>query len=529
MKVPEPLLCPDCRLQRRYAWRNEKVFYFRKCDITGKEIFSVYSPESPYKVCNNEAWYSDKWNAMDYGKDFDFSRPFFEQFAELMQVVPLRALVVDFLQNCEFVNECGRSKNCYLTIETDSSEDCMYSYRLFYSKTSSDCLEVDRSERCYECIDCNKCFQLYYSQQCEQCRDSAFLFDCRSCNNCFGCVGLRQKQYYMFNKQLSQEEYESRMKDFDFSDRQHLETARIQFEQLKLRHPRKALIGEQNENVSGNYINESKDCIDCYDIRQCRDCKYCEIVREANDCMDYLCWGQGAERIYNCQCCGYNAKNLRFCSNCWEGVYNLTYCYQCAISTNNCFGCIGLQKAEYCILNKQYSKEEYEKLVPKIIEHMKNLGEWGEFFPPSISPFSYNETLAQDRFPLTKQEVLKSEWKWQDNLPSTKGKETITFDQVPDHIDDVPDTICDEVLACQASGENYRITKQELLYYKQMRISIPHFNFFQRHRSRVAMRNPKKLWKRECNKCEKDIDTSYSHDRPEIVYCEECYHKEVYG
>jgi len=31
---------------------------------------------------------------------------------------------------------------------------------------------------------------------------------------------------------------------------------------------------------------------------------------------------------------------------------------------------------KYCILNKQYSKEEYEELVPKIIEHMQKTGEW---------------------------------------------------------------------------------------------------------------------------------------------------------
>jgi hypothetical protein len=52
-------------------------------------------------------------------------------------------------------------------------------------------------------------------------------------------------------------------------------------------------------------------------------------------------------------------------------------------------------------LNKQYTKEEYEKLLPKIIAHMKKTGEWGEFFPISISPFNYEETPAMDYYPLT--------------------------------------------------------------------------------------------------------------------------------
>ena len=84
MKVVEPTLCPDCGLQRRYAWRNEFTFYFRKCDLTGREMLSIYPPDCPYKVYHHEAWFSDKWNALDYGRDFDFSRPFFEQFLEVL-------------------------------------------------------------------------------------------------------------------------------------------------------------------------------------------------------------------------------------------------------------------------------------------------------------------------------------------------------------------------------------------------------------------------------------------------------------
>jgi len=64
-----------------------------------------------------------------------------------------------------------------------------------------------------------------------------------------------------------------------------------------------------------------------------------------------------------------------------------------------------LNTAKYCILNKQYTKEEYEKLMPKIIEYMEKTEEWGEFFPASLSPFGYNETIAMEYFPLTREEV----------------------------------------------------------------------------------------------------------------------------
>jgi len=45
---------------------------------------------------------------------------------------------------------------------------------------------------------------------------------------------------------------------------------------------------------------------------------------------------------------------------------NLIYC-MFSFFSNNCFGCIGIKNKEYCILNKQYTKAEYDTLLPKII------------------------------------------------------------------------------------------------------------------------------------------------------------------
>ena len=90
---------------------------------------------------------------------------------------------------------------------------------------------------------------------------------------------------------------------------------------------------------------------------------------------------------------------------CW-GVKNGIYQNECD-NTAHCFLCVGIDRKSYCILNKQYTKEEYEELVPRIIEKMMADGEWGEFFPASMSPFGYNETVVQEYFPLSREEVLK--------------------------------------------------------------------------------------------------------------------------
>ena len=65
----------------------------------------------------------------------------------------------------------------------------------------------------------------------------------------------------------------------------------------------------------------------------------------------------------------------------------------------------------------QYSKEDYEHLMPKIVEHMRKTGEWGEHFNPGLSYMGYNETVAQEQIPLTKEQATEGGWIWHDDLP----------------------------------------------------------------------------------------------------------------
>src|SRR3989339_1000927 len=63
--IPAPSLCPDCRQQKKLAWRNERNLYHRQCDLTGKNILSSASKDKKYPVYDREIWWSDKWNALD--------------------------------------------------------------------------------------------------------------------------------------------------------------------------------------------------------------------------------------------------------------------------------------------------------------------------------------------------------------------------------------------------------------------------------------------------------------------------------
>jgi hypothetical protein len=182
-----------------------------------------------------------------------------------------------------------------------------------------------------------------------------------------------------------------------------------------------------------------------------------------------------------------------------------------------------LHKHQYCILNKQYTKEEYEALVPKIIEHMRSTGEWGEFFPVTLSDYGYNQSIAAEFFPLTEEEVRSRGWHWhQEPTPPPAATHAL-----PDDIADVTDDICDAVLTCKESGKQYKIVKQELAFYRNMGVPVPELSPDQRHKNRMKLRRPWKLWDRNCMNCQKAIKTPYEPGKPEIIYCEECYLQSV--
>lgn len=128
--INEPTFCPDCRQQRRLTFNNEMKLYHRKCDFSGEQMVSTYSPDKSYKVYANTVWWSDKWDPFIYGKSFDFNRPFFDQFDELLQNVPHPALWNNFLldENSRYTNYGGNNKNCYLIFHADKNSDCYYGY-----------------------------------------------------------------------------------------------------------------------------------------------------------------------------------------------------------------------------------------------------------------------------------------------------------------------------------------------------------------------------------------------------------------
>ncbi len=538
--VPSPTLCPFCRMIRRLSYRKERFLHNRNCDISGKQIISAYPKISPinrptkmFPVYDVDEWWSDKWDPLAYGRDFDFSKPFFEQFFELQSDVPRMAVIQQKpIENSRYCNAASRLKNCYLTFSTNQCEDCYYGSWVNLCKNCIDSLSVQNCDFCYDCIYCRYCYECFFCQDSKNCSNSWFLKNCIACKDCFMCVNLNQKQYCIFNKQYSKDEYFKKLKEFDLGSRKSITQAKETFKKMCENSFAKYYIGTSIENSTGNYLKNTKNCHECFELDDCEDCSHSQTLNKAKNAMDHSYWGENSELTYECQACGYDLFNLKFCNLCWTNCSNLTYCDNC-FSSQNCFGCIGLKKQTYCIFNKKYSKEEYEKLVPKIIEYMKQDGSWGEFFPEKYSPFAYNESLAYEHLNLTKEEALSRGWQWinRDEEYDYQGPKI----EIPDNISEIeydesqPDLapITKQILTCTDCGKLYKIIPQELAFYKRYGIPVPNKCADSRHFDRIALRNPRKLWDRNCDNCKKNLKTSYSPERKEHILCEECYFKEV--
>ena len=267
MGVPLPTLCPEERRRRRMVQENARHLYHRTCDATGKKIISLHSSDKKYPVYEKEYWWSDAWDARDYGQDFDFSRPFFEQWQELHEKVPKMSLLVDGNENSEYVNQSGWDKNCYLCFCTDHSENCLYCQDAYHSHDVCDSLLAYSSELCYEIIASRGCYQCFFLQNCENCSDSWFLKNCIGCSYCFGCINLRNKRYYFNNEKCTKDEYLQKIQSLFLEKESFLSHIKNGFFHFAQQHPHKHMEGVGNEKVTGNIVSYSKNARECFESR----------------------------------------------------------------------------------------------------------------------------------------------------------------------------------------------------------------------------------------------------------------------
>ncbi len=548
VKVPPPTFCPECRMIQILYWRNQRVLYKRKCSLTGDTIVSIYDENVKFPVYKNDAWKSDAWDPYSYEKEYDFSKSFFSQFIDLFNAVPRIAITHNgVVVNSDYANSIFDSKNIYLASSVLNSEDVQYSSTIDYCKRILDGDNLTKCEECYETLNSQQCFNCTYIVDSKSCMDSDYLFDCVNCQSCLLCTNQRNKSYMIMNKQHSKEEYLKLKNDININSYSTRLNLFSQFIKLKNDSIHKYNRNRACVNVVGDTTDSSKNCTNVFMAYESENVKNGIRVVKSKDSQDIFGIGPNASFIYQGLTCSLGTVNTQFSVNIISS-HNVLYSNYCS-NSHDLFGCVGLKNASYCILNKQYSKQDYHDLVKKITKHMQdfpyldkrgNKFQYGDFFPDELSPFAYNETVAFEYRPTTQFEAVSKGYTWKEREKS-KYNPTVGSNQLDDSI--ISEDITSAIISCEINSplcsNSFRINEMELLFYKKHNLPLPRMCPMCRLHKRQEIQYPFKLFQRICmcekenhnnhaGKCEVEFETSYAPERPEIVYCEKCYQQEVY-
>lgn len=527
--IPTPKKCPSCRLIEATCFLNDNVLYKRECDMTWKPMIWVYSEDKKMTVYSSEAWFSDKWEPMDYWMDYDYERWFFEQFAELFERVPKINYWSLNSENSDY-SLWINLKNCYILLIWGECENCCYCERVVNCKDCIDCWDTKNSSLCYECVWCNDCYKCFFCEELENCQECYFSANLINCNNCIFCNNLSNKSYCIENKQYSKDQFEKISNEIYSKLWNHSELIILkkQYSQILKKSIKKSLNIISSENSIW------------YNIQNCNNVKFVNFWNDSENCR-YARMSNGGNDSYDT-----DAYKSHFCYQVhyWMDTYNslfsipyfennkyLLYSMYC-VNCEHLFGCVWLRNKKYCVFNKQYTKDEYETIISKIIDKMTEDWEWWEFFPIWISPFGYNESPAYEINQLNESEATKAGYKWQSNyfpinVPSWIAQ--IKVNDLQDNIRDIEDSILNKAIICKESWKPFRIVKYELDFYKRYNISIPRTHYNERHLERLKRRKLGiDLYLSNCDCCGKEMLSQFEKSSDQIVYCEECYNNMLF-
>lgn len=527
-KVPFVELCTTCRRQLRYAFINQIDIYKKVCSAPGhyEEVISTIPPISPYKIYDTDYFRNASWSPMDYGIRFDLSKSFFEQLHNLRLSVPHIAITGDPASiNSEYSVNGKNLRNAYRVTGGRESENIWYTVVVFNSKEIMDGFYVTKSENCYEIVISSNCYNCDFVYFSDNCMDSSFLYDCKNCSNCIGGINLRNAKYVYFGEQLTKEQYEEKTKEFSISSIEKQDRFKKIFWNLVKNSPVRAERVINSVNSTGVLINNSKDCIDGIGCFGAENTRHCDMLTNTKESMN-ASTSSGGEGLYETISVGSQSANIKFsvlAKGCSDSDF-LINCTNCV----NCFGCVGLENKSYCLLNQQYTKEEYYKLVEEIKCIMLESGEYGRFLPIPLSCFAYNGSNAHDSFPVDKDFAIKIGSTWQEERNTDlKDIEVVSKDEIFKNIKSVNEKIIDKAIKCSKSNRPFRIIKSELEFLQKRNIALPSIHPKERMLERFSKISSYRKYENFCKKCNKKIFSIYKPEDNWITYCDTCYQHEV--
>lgn len=522
LNAGEPTVKPMYRIRHLGAFWQHWSLYPLICEKTGKSIVSALRASCPYPV-----WHKTEWveHANPPSGEFDLTKDFFPQAWELFQTCPIPHTLGAHSENCEYTDDWWFSKDCYLCHSGYKCQDLKYCYRVIQTTDSQFCVFTFETELCVDVINSENCFESVYLLNCKQVQNSAFLYDCRNCQDCMFCFNLRNKQYCFGNQQLTKDEFEKKKAEWDLTSRsRYLQAQQFFREMMKTTAWHRAQQIDQADNATGDYLKRIKDCQDCFFFHDAEECA--NTVRSGvgvKTSLDFLSNGGNAELCYQTIGCGINAYEVRSSLH----VYESKFCdYSIFLERcEHCFACCGLVGKKYHIFNKAYPEAEYHALREKIITHMKQTGEWGQYFPGYFSPNSYDESWSGFHFPLAQSDQEKFGYRYEPPL-ERKQADHVSSETLPDRVttaDVAGKTFWDEI-----AQKPFQVQPDDVEFAEKLGVTAPYNYYIRRMQENFAwLHYDGELRATTCGKSGTPIQTSWPATYDGRILCEEEYLKVI--
>ncbi len=346
------------------------------------------------------SWFTNLW--IEYNPETSLR----DQMTTLLQTcgVPDHNLI-GTTENVQFSDCIWDAKNVYLSyVSGESISNVLYSLhvKIYCNNVLNSVMVWDGCDIVYQSTGIIKSYKVFYSKYIYSSNNIRFCTNMMSCSECMFCDGLSNASYCIRNQQFTEEEYQEKKQEL-LSQKQLFET----------RYKEIAVAGQNlaSANCKGNFIIKSTNVengINAYQINNGRNIINAWGAELDENIVDCCLWGTPAAKDnYFCNMFGGWDNNYGWWNSYyWSNNYYCIYCDACSY----CLGCVGLKNRQFCILNKEYSKEERFILANKIFKNMEADWTLWQFFPWSMSPFYFNDSFAyliDDTF--TKEEVSK-EW-----------------------------------------------------------------------------------------------------------------------
>src|SRR3989339_710768 len=133
---------------------------------------------------------------------------------------------------------------------------------------------------------------MYFLKNCEDCQNCFFSVDLKNCSNCLFCSNLRHKEYHIFNKPYSREEFIKQLNSYGLNVYENFAKAEDFYKgEFRKKFPFRAVYQTNCENCEGDNHENSKNLKGCFDCTACEDCSYGFQMDETYGSMDLNCMG----------------------------------------------------------------------------------------------------------------------------------------------------------------------------------------------------------------------------------------------